>query len=74
MQHTSVDEGQYCGIQASLFRGRSKDGKFALKGLPAGTYTFTAWQEKLATLTQKVTVGAREEKKLDFVFKSQAGA
>ena len=74
VQHTSVDEGQYCGIQASLFRGHGKDGKFALKGLPAGTYTVTAWQEKLGTLTQKVTVGAREEKKLDFVFKSQAGA
>lgn len=45
-----------------------------MKGLPADTYTVTAWQEKLGTLTQKVTVGAREEKKLDFVFKSQAGA
>lgn len=45
-----------------------------MKGLPAGTYTVTAWQEKLGTLTQKVAVGAREEKKLDFVFKSQASA
>jgi len=40
-----------------------------LKGLPPGTYTITAWQEKLGTQTQKVTVGAGEAKAADFSFK-----
>jgi plastocyanin len=44
-------------------------GSFVLKDLPAGTYTITAWQEKLGTLNQKITVGAGESKTLDFAFK-----
>jgi plastocyanin len=47
-----------------------KDGSFDLKDLPPGTYTIKAWQEKLGTLSQKVTVGAGESKPLEFVFKA----
>jgi plastocyanin len=47
-----------------------KDGNFDLKDLPAGTYTIKAWQEKLGTQSQKITVGAGETKTADFVFKS----
>jgi hypothetical protein len=47
-----------------------EDGNFDLKGLPPGTYTIKAWQEKLGTQSQKITVGANETKTLDFVFKS----
>ena len=47
------------------------DGSFVLKGLRPGTYTITAWQEKLGTLNQNVTVGAKEEKKVEFVYKGQ---
>ena len=46
-----------------------KSGGFVLKDLPPGSYTITAWQEKLGTLTQKITVGAGESKTLDFTFK-----
>ncbi len=32
------------------------DGTFAIKGLPDGTYTLTAWHEKYGTQDQKITV------------------
>jgi plastocyanin len=46
-----------------------KKGSFDLKDLPPGSYTITAWHEKLGMLTQKITVGAGETKTLDFTFK-----
>jgi plastocyanin len=47
-----------------------KAGAFALAGLPPGTYTIEAWHEKLGTETQQVTIGAKESKKVSFVFKA----
>jgi plastocyanin len=52
-----------------FFAVTDKNGAFGLKDLPPGTYTITAWQEKLGTQTQKVTVGTGEAKALDFSFK-----
>lgn len=51
------------------FAVSDKNGNFDLKDLPPGNYTITAWQEKLGTLSQKITVGAGETKTLDFAFK-----
>jgi hypothetical protein len=51
-----------------------KDGSFDLSNLPPGTYTVKAWQEKLGTATQTITVGANETKAVDFVFKSHSGS
>jgi plastocyanin len=51
------------------FAVTDKNGSFDLKDLPPGTYTITAWQEKLGTQSQKVTVGTGEAKTLDFIFK-----
>jgi plastocyanin len=44
------------------------DGTFALKGLPPGTYTVEAWHETLGTMSQSVTVGAKETKEVTFSF------
>lgn len=49
-----------------------KDGKFELKGLPPGTYTIEAWQERFGTQDQTVTVGAKESKPITFTFKAAA--
>lgn len=55
------------------FKVTSKDGKFEIKNLPPGSYTLEAWHEKLgASQPQQVTVGAKETKTVDFVFKAGA--
>lgn len=52
-----------------FFMVTSKDGKFELKNLPPGQYTISAWHEKFGTVEQKVAVGPKETKTVDFVFK-----
>jgi plastocyanin len=47
-----------------------KDGKFELKTLPPGTYTIEAWHEKFGTQEQKVTLGQKESKEVNFTFKA----
>jgi len=47
----------------------SDDGSFSLKNLPPGEYEIEAWHEKYGTSTQKVTVGAKETKTIEFTFK-----
>jgi plastocyanin len=50
----------------------TKDGKFELNGLPPGTYTIEAWQEKYGTVDQTVTIGPKESKPVSFTFKASA--
>jgi len=45
-----------------FFAVTGEDGSFALKGLPPGTYTIAAVQEKFGEQVIKVTVGPRDEK------------
>jgi hypothetical protein len=52
------------------FATSGTDGKFSFKA-PPGTYTITAWHEKLGKQEQQVTVGASETKDLTFTFKAQ---
>jgi hypothetical protein len=53
------------------FAVSGKDGRFELSKLPAGTYSLKAWHEKLGTSVQQITVGAGENKVVEFVFKSR---
>ena len=42
------------------------DGTYAINDIPAGTYTLTAWHEKLGKKQVQVTVKAGEERKVNF--------
>jgi len=53
------------------FAVTGKDGSFDISNLPPGTYTIEAWQEKLGTSTQTVTIGGNETKTVQFVFKAR---
>ena len=63
----------YVGVlQHPFFAVSGADGKFEIKGVPAGTYTVVAWHEKYPQgITQSVTVGASESKTADFSFNAQ---
>ncbi len=54
-----------------FFNVTGKDGRFELKNLPPGQYTISAWHEKFGTVEQKITVGAKETKTVDFLFKAR---
>jgi hypothetical protein len=45
------------------------DGSFSFKA-PPGTYTITAWHEKLGTQEQQVTVPASGTQTVNFTFKA----
>ncbi len=45
-----------------------KDGSFAIRGLPAGTWTVTAWHERLGERTAQVTVPAQGAATASFRF------
>jgi hypothetical protein len=66
----------YIGVFANpYFQVTGKDGAFDLKNLPPGTYTIVAWQELYgASDPQTVTIGPKETKTVNFVFKATAGA
>ncbi len=51
-----------------FFAVTKADGKFEIKGLPAGTYQIEAWHEKLGTKTATVTVTDGAAAASDFTF------
>ena len=46
-------------------------GSFKLDGVPAGSYTLTAWHETYGTQTSKLTVAAGKPAAADFTFKAK---
>jgi len=56
----------YVIVNKSPYFSVSKDGKFEIKDVPAGTYQIEAWQEKLGT--QKAEVKVEEGKAADVKF------
>ncbi len=61
----------YIGVVGHpFFAVTGDDGTFTIKGLPPGTYTVEAIQEKFGPKEMQVTVGAKEAKTADFDFKS----
>ncbi|HYH09273.1 MAG TPA: carboxypeptidase regulatory-like domain-containing protein [Thermoanaerobaculia bacterium] len=45
------------------------NGTFSIANLPPGNYTLVAWHEKFGEQEQQVTVGAKEQKQVQFTFK-----
>jgi plastocyanin len=61
----------YCAVfDHPFFAVTDKDGNFKITGLPPGTYSVEAWQEKLGTQDQTVTVTGTDTKTADFSFKA----
>jgi hypothetical protein len=59
----------WIGVASNPFYSLTgSDGRFTLKGLPAGEYTIGAWTATFGTQEQKVTLGAKEAKSVDFKF------
>ncbi len=56
------------------FNVTGETGSFEIKNLPPGDYTLVAWHEKFGeSEPQKITVGAKETKSVDFTFKAASG-
>jgi plastocyanin len=58
-------------VKSPFFAVTGPDGKYELKGLPPGDYTLAFVHEKLGEQDQKVTLAAKDSKKVDASFKQQ---
>ena len=58
----------YILISDTPYGVSAKDGTFVIKNVPPGTYTLTAWHEKLGEKTSQVTVPATGDATADFSF------
>jgi plastocyanin len=60
----------YMAVLPHSYHGVSQtNGTFSIANLPPGNYTLVAWHEKYGQQEQQVTVGAKEQKQVQFTFK-----
>ena len=55
-------------VDHPYFQVTGKDGQFALRNVPPGTYTLTAWHETFGTKKQTVVVQPKQEQKISLTF------
>lgn len=49
------------------------EGRFTIEGVPAGTYTLTAWHEALGEMTKEVVVTAGQTTSTEFLIRPKSG-
>jgi hypothetical protein len=64
-----LDALLHLGPRQPVLRRHRRDGKFEIKGLPAGEYEIEAVHEKLKSQTGKITVKDGEKATLDLSYK-----
>ena len=55
-------------VNHPYFQVTGKDGQFALRNVPPGTYTLTAWQETYGTKKQNLVVQPKQEQAVSITF------
>ncbi len=55
-------------VNHPYFQVTGKDGQFALRNVPPGTYTLTAWQETFGTKKQTIVVQPKQEQAVTITF------
>lgn len=63
--------GYIAVIEHPFFAVTSADGKFEIKGIPAGNYTLELWHETLGVQTQEIAVKGGGSQALAFTFKAK---
>ena len=58
-------------VDHPYFQVTGKDGQFALRNVPPGTYMLTAWHETFGTKKQTVVVQPKQEQKVSLTFTDQ---
>ena len=58
-------------VNNPYFAVTGTDGSFEIRNLPPGTYVIEAWQEKLGTQEQTITIPAQGNSTASFTFKGE---
>jgi hypothetical protein len=66
-------DGWWYAVSNPYYAVTDTAGRFTIANVPPGTYTVRVWQEKLGTLTRKVTVVADKPVTIDFAMKAHRG-